>query len=88
MAGHACLKNEFTQGKKCQNLMGWLKYPPFLCITLYFQDYDKLASFVANNYNTKLEKVDLSVKGWNWGITKFEGMAGILLTTNLLVRDQ
>ena len=26
MAAHARLKNEFTEGEKCQNLMGWLKY--------------------------------------------------------------
>ena len=24
MAVHACLKNEFTEGEKCQNLMGWI----------------------------------------------------------------
>lgn len=36
-------------------------------------DYDKLASFVSTNYGTKLEKVDLSVKGWNWGVARFEG---------------
>ena len=46
-------------------------------IHVYFlQDYEKLSSFVANNYDTKLEKVDLSVKGWNWGVAKFEGRAG------------
>ena len=33
---------------------------------------------MANNYNTKLEKVDLSVKGWNWGVTKFEGISSLL----------
>ncbi|KAL4224373.1 FACT complex subunit ssrp1 [Mactra antiquata] len=36
-------------------------------------DQDKLATFVSHNYNTKLETVDLSVKGWNWGQAKFEG---------------
>ena len=46
-------------------------------IHVYFlQDYEKLSSFVANNYDTKLEKVDLSVKGWNWGVAKFEGRSG------------
>ena len=26
MAAHAYLKNEFTEDKKCQNLMSWFKY--------------------------------------------------------------
>lgn len=36
-------------------------------------DHDKLASFVSKNYDMKLEKVDLGVKGWNWGLANFEG---------------
>ena len=28
MAAHAYLKNEFTQDKKCQNLMSWLNFVP------------------------------------------------------------
>ena len=52
----------------------------FSCV---FQDYDKLASFVSTNYGTKLEKVDLSVKGWNWGVAKFEGKL-----TELLIRGE
>lgn len=36
-------------------------------------DQDKLATFVSRNYSIKLETVDLSVKGWNWGQAKFEG---------------
>ncbi|XP_053375271.1 FACT complex subunit SSRP1-like isoform X1 [Mercenaria mercenaria] len=36
-------------------------------------DQEKLGSFISRNYNTKLETVDLSVKGWNWGQAKFEG---------------
>lgn len=64
----------------------WLKRAKGFCLKIMLQngqihrfdgfketDYEKLSSFVANNYNTKLERVDLSVKGWNWGITKFEG---------------
>ena len=26
MAAHARLKNEFTEGEKCHNLMSWLKW--------------------------------------------------------------
>ena len=26
IAAHACLKTEFTEGDKCHNPMGWLKY--------------------------------------------------------------
>jgi hypothetical protein len=40
---------------------------------LFCQDQEKLGSFVSRNYNTKLQTVDLSVKGWNWGTPKFEG---------------
>lgn len=39
----------------------------------FLQDQEKLATFVSRNYNIKLETVDLSVKGWNWGQAKFEG---------------
>ncbi|XP_052244926.1 FACT complex subunit SSRP1-like isoform X2 [Dreissena polymorpha] len=36
-------------------------------------DQEKLGSFLSKNYDLKLETVDLSVKGWNWGQAKFEG---------------
>ncbi|CAG5125389.1 unnamed protein product [Candidula unifasciata] len=36
-------------------------------------DFDKLAKFISNNYAVSLEKVDLSLKGWNWGSVDFEG---------------
>ena len=32
-----------------------------------------MSEFVKEHYGTKLEKKDLSVKGWNWGIAKFVG---------------
>lgn len=73
------------QGSEVERVQ-WLKRAKGYCLKIMLQngqihrfdgfkesDYDKLASFVANNYDTKLEKVDLSVKGWNWGVTKFEG---------------
>ena len=42
---------------------------------MYFfvQDFEKLANFVSEYYNTSLEKQDMSVKGWNWGMSRFVG---------------
>lgn len=37
------------------------------------QEYEKLSQFVSKYYNTTLEKKDLSVKGWNWGVADFKG---------------
>ena len=36
-----------------------------------------MSEFVKEHYGTKLEKKDLSVKGWNWGIAKFVGMLAL-----------
>lgn len=36
-------------------------------------DFDKLSNFVSKYYQTTLEKQDLSVKGWNWGLANFTG---------------
>jgi len=36
-------------------------------------DYDRLSEFVNKNYDCKLEKKDLSVRGWNWGVADFIG---------------
>ncbi|KAL8591541.1 hypothetical protein ACOMHN_055508 [Nucella lapillus] len=36
-------------------------------------DYDKLSQFVQDFYQMSLEKVDMSIKGWNWGLAKFQG---------------
>ncbi|XP_064613506.1 FACT complex subunit SSRP1-like isoform X2 [Liolophura sinensis] len=36
-------------------------------------EYEKLSQFVSKYYNTTLEKKDLSVKGWNWGVADFKG---------------
>ena len=47
-----------------------LKYWDWLFV---LQDYDKLSNFVAKYYKTSLEKIDLSIKGWNWGAAQFKG---------------
>ncbi|XP_071094322.1 FACT complex subunit SSRP1-like [Haliotis cracherodii] len=38
-------------------------------------DFEKLSGFVSNFYETSLEKVDVSLKGWNYGIAHFQGNA-------------
>ncbi|XP_067686639.1 FACT complex subunit SSRP1-like [Haliotis asinina] len=38
-------------------------------------DFEKLSGFVSNFYGTSLEKVDVSLKGWNYGIAHFQGNA-------------
>uniref|UniRef100_A0A0B7A0T5 FACT complex subunit SSRP1 n=1 Tax=Arion vulgaris TaxID=1028688 RepID=A0A0B7A0T5_9EUPU len=36
-------------------------------------EFEKLAKFISNFYSVSLEKVDMSLKGWNWGSVDFEG---------------
>jgi structure-specific recognition protein 1 len=36
-------------------------------------EFDRLAGFLSKNYEAKLEKIDLSYKGWNYGTAKFKG---------------
>lgn len=36
-------------------------------------DYEKLRDIVKPNYQLTLEQKDLSIKGWNWGTTDFQG---------------
>ena len=37
------------------------------------QDFDRLNKFLDDFYETSLDKVDMSIKGWNWGLARFEG---------------
>ncbi|XP_012942968.2 FACT complex subunit SSRP1 [Aplysia californica] len=37
------------------------------------QEFEKLSKFISNSYALSLEKVDKSLKGWNWGSADFEG---------------
>ncbi|GFR63101.1 FACT complex subunit SSRP1, partial [Elysia marginata] len=39
---------------------------------MYLQEFEKLAKFISNHYSLSLEKVDTSLKGWNWGKSEFE----------------
>nr|KAG5686580.1 hypothetical protein BaRGS_005151 [Batillaria attramentaria] len=36
-------------------------------------DFDKLNKFLEDYYDLSMERVDMSLKGWNWGLAKFEG---------------
>jgi len=38
-------------------------------------EFDKLDKYITSNYTMGLEKVDMSLKGWNWGTTEFEANA-------------
>jgi len=38
-------------------------------------EFEKLAKFISNHYAVSLEKVDMSLKGWNWGTAEFEANA-------------
>jgi len=38
-------------------------------------EFEKLAKFISNNYALSLEKMDVSLKGWNWGAAEFEANA-------------
>lgn len=66
----------------------WLKRARGNCLKIMLQngmihrydgikesEYERLSAFVSKNYNTSLEKVECSVKGWNWGIARFNGNA-------------
>ncbi|XP_074643188.1 FACT complex subunit SSRP1-like [Tubulanus polymorphus] len=36
-------------------------------------EFEKLSTFIRANYGATLEKKDVSVKGWNWGVADFIG---------------
>lgn len=38
------------------------------------KDHDKLAGLLKQHFAITLEASDISVKGWNWGVTDFRGM--------------
>lgn len=42
---------------------------------LYHKDHDKLASLLKQHFAITLEVKDVSVKGWNWGVTDFQGVS-------------
>ncbi len=38
------------------------------------KDHDKLAQLLKQHFSIVLESKEVSVKGWNWGITDFQGV--------------
>lgn len=42
----------------------------FICV---LKEFEKLAAFISKYYMVSLEKKDMSVKGWNWGLANFTG---------------
>ncbi|KAK7460785.1 hypothetical protein BaRGS_00038806 [Batillaria attramentaria] len=64
----------------------WLKRARGFCLKLVLKngsihrydgfkesDFDKLNKFLEDYYDLSMERVDMSLKGWNWGLAKFEG---------------
>lgn len=45
----------------------------FFALLLCLQDFDQLSAFMKKHFLIDVEEVDLSVKGWNWGVAKFKG---------------
>ncbi|KIM89500.1 hypothetical protein PILCRDRAFT_813432 [Piloderma croceum F 1598] len=46
------------------------------------EDHDKLASLLKQHFGVTLEVKDVSVKGWNWGVTDFQGQELAFLVSN------
>lgn len=37
------------------------------------QDHDKVAALLKQHFGVTLESKDITFKGWNWGVTDFQG---------------
>lgn len=37
------------------------------------QDHDKLAGLLKTHFGVTLETKEVSLRGWNWGVTDFQG---------------
>lgn len=46
----------------------------FFNVNLSTKDHDKLASLLKQHFAITLEVKDISFKGWNWGVTDFQGV--------------
>jgi structure-specific recognition protein 1 len=46
------------------------------------EDHDRLASLLKQHFGVTLEVKDVSVKGWNWGVTDFQGQELAFLVSN------
>lgn len=46
--------------------------PSSSCIKL--QDHEKMAQLLKQHFSVTLETKEMSFKGWNWGVTDFQGV--------------
>ncbi|KAJ3552977.1 hypothetical protein NM688_g3870 [Phlebia brevispora] len=46
------------------------------------EDHDKLAHLLKQHFSIVLESKEVSVKGWNWGVTDFQGQELAFLVSN------
>jgi len=44
-------------------------------LTVLLEDHDKLSGIMKQHFNIILETKDVTFKGWNWGVTDFQGWA-------------
>lgn len=42
------------------------------------QDHDRLSHLLKQHFSITLETKEASFKGWNWGVTDFQGMHGCI----------
>ena len=50
----------------------WLT--PLVIYISLCQDHDKLAALLKSHFGVTLETKEVSFKGWNWGVTDFQGL--------------
>ena len=42
-------------------------------LLIVVQDHDRLAHLLKQHFSITLETKEVSFKGWNWGVTDFQG---------------
>jgi len=47
------------------------------------QDHDKLAGLLKQHFGITLESKEISFKGWNWGVTDFQGQSLHIYTSRI-----
>lgn len=43
-----------------------------------YQDHEKVSKLMEQHFSITLESKEISVKGWNWGVTDFQGARHVL----------
>lgn len=53
---------------------GWMECSNLISSHLIpFQDFDRLSKLMKDHFSLTLEPREISFKGWNWGVTDFQG---------------